>query len=393
MKLSSGTKILVIDDEYILRRSLVAYLEDSGFTVVESDNGLSGLEIFYKEKPDLIVTDLQMPNISGLEVLTEVTEKSPNTPVIVISGAGGMDDVIEALRRGAWDYITKPITDLAVLEHAICKAIERGKLIAENKLYAERLERNLAILEEDQAAGRSVQMRLLPANEEILDGYTFTYSVTPSLYLSGDFVEYFRISESKIGVYLADVSGHGASSAFVTVLLKSLVAQCNVRYQVHGDKTIILPEHAMEEFNYEIHAAKLGKYMTMIYGVIDTETHKFTYGVGGHYPNPVLVDSNSKAHFLEGSGFPVGIMKNVKYQSHCVDIPENGKIIMFSDGLMEIFMPDKNMTDKEKGLINLIENVNADIPTIQDAVGLPGELKEQPDDITLLCMSRGNREV
>ena len=162
MASSGGAKILTIDDEYVLRQSIVAYLEDSGFTVFESDNGASGLETFYREKPDLILTDLQMPNLGGLEVLAEITEKAPNIPVIVISGAGDMNDVIEALRLGAWDYLTKPITDLAVLEHAICKAIERGKLIEENKIYATKLEHNLRILEEDQAAGRSVQMRLLP---------------------------------------------------------------------------------------------------------------------------------------------------------------------------------------------------------------------------------------
>lgn len=389
MGLSSGAKILTIDDEPVLRQSIVAYLEDSGFTVLESDNGISGLELFYSEKPDLILTDLQMPNLDGLDVLAEITEKSPNTPVIVISGAGDMDDVIKALRLGAWDYLTKPITDLAVLEHAICKALERGKLIEENKSYADKLTHNFRILEEDQAAGRSVQMRLLPANDLTLGGYTFFHSVVPSLYLSGDFVEYFRITENKIGLYIADVSGHGASSAFVTVLLKSLVAQCNARYQVHGDKTIILPEHAMEEINYEIYMAKLGKYMTMIYGVIDTITHEFSYGIGGHYPNPILVHTDGSVCYLEGRGFPLGIMKNASYQTNTVKIPEHGKVIMFSDGIMEVFMPDQNLDGKEKGLLKLTKNVNGDIPAIKEAIGISTDIKEQPDDITILGLSRG----
>ena len=231
-------------------------------------------------------------------------------------------------------------------------------------------------------------MKLLPENELKIGNYTFSHSVTPSLYLSGDFVEYFKIDETKIGLYLADVSGHGSSSAFVTVLLKSLVAQCNARLQVHGDKTIYMPEHAMEELSYEIYSAKLGKYMTMIYGVIDTQTNKFSYGVGGHYPNPILVDEHGKARYLEGSGFPVGIMANVKYESYTVDIPKNGKLILFSDGIMEVFMPDKDMIGKNKGLLKLTENVNADIETIKDAVGIASDIKEQPDDITILSMSR-----
>ena len=386
---SASARILTIDDEYVLRQSIVAYLEDSGFTVYEGENGRDGLDVFRREKPDLVLTDLQMPEMGGLEVLAAITEEAPETPVIVISGAGGMNDVIEALRLGAWDYLTKPVTDLAVLEHAVCKALERGRLIEENKIYAERLEKNLQILEEDQEAGRSVQMRLLPQQDLQFSSYSFHHSVTPSLYLSGDFVEYFKITETKIGLYLADVSGHGASSAFITVLLKSLIAQCHARYQVHGDKTILNPEHMMEELSYEIHSAKLGKYMTMIYGVIDLETNICDYGVGGHYPNPILLEADGTIRYLEGSGFPIGIMKNVSYQGHQIEIPPGGHLVMFSDGIMEIFLPDKDMDEKDAGLLELVKDVKGDIPSILKHLGIDvEEEQEQPDDITMLVMSR-----
>ena len=385
---TKSAKILTIDDEYVLRQSIVAYLEDSGFAVCEGKNGQDGLEVFYREKPDLVLTDLQMPEVDGLKVLAEITKASPNTPVVVISGAGGMDDVIEALRLGAWDYLTKPITDLAVLEHAVCKALERGRLIEENKSYAEKLERNLQILEEDQEAGRSVQTRLLPENNIKFGNYVFAHSITPSLYLSGDFVEYFRITDKKVGLYLADVSGHGASSAFVTVLLKSLISQCYARYQIHGDKTVISPEHIMEELSYEIHSARLGKYMTMIYGVLDIETNEFCYGVGGHYPNPIVLEADGNVRYLEGNGFPIGIMKNVNYETQTITVPKGGSLMMFSDGIMEIFMQESDMDRKNEGLLELVKEVKADIPAIKKRIGLVAEAKKQPDDITMLAMTR-----
>lgn len=157
-----------------------------------------------------------MPVLGGLEVLHTITQKTPDSPVIVISGAGELNDAIEALRLGAWDFITKPITDLQVLEHAIDKAIERKILLQENKTYAERIENNLKILEEDHIAGRRVQMSLLPAEHMRTRSFEFKFKIIPSLELSGDFVEYFNISDSLVGLYIADVSGHGASSAFIT---------------------------------------------------------------------------------------------------------------------------------------------------------------------------------
>ncbi len=159
----SVAKILVIDDEPALLRSITAYLEDSGFVAYGAEDGKQGLDLFYRETPDLVLTDLHMPALGGLEVLSTIKKRAPDTPVIVISGAGELNDAIEALRLGARDYITKPVSDLAVLEHAINKALEHKKLLEENKSYAQHIEHNLKVLEEDQAAGRRVQRSLLPA--------------------------------------------------------------------------------------------------------------------------------------------------------------------------------------------------------------------------------------
>ncbi len=132
--------VLSIDDEALIRESITDYLEDSGYRVLQAENGRVGLEIFHKEHPDIILVDLRMPEIDGLDVLTSVTKESPGTPIIVVSGTGVIQDVIDALRLGAWDYLVKPISDLAVLEHAVVKCLERARLLKENQLYREHLE-------------------------------------------------------------------------------------------------------------------------------------------------------------------------------------------------------------------------------------------------------------
>ncbi len=132
--------ILTIDDEENIRDSFRLFLEDYDFRVLEACNGREGLEIFEREHPDLVLCDLRMPELDGLEVLATLKEQAPDTPIIVVSGTGVIGDAIEAIRRGAWNYLLKPIQDMSVLIHAISQALERSRLIKENRAYQEHLE-------------------------------------------------------------------------------------------------------------------------------------------------------------------------------------------------------------------------------------------------------------
>ena len=136
--------ILTIDDEASIRNSFKNFLEDFDYAVIEAENGKVGLEMFDRESPDLVLVDLRMPELDGMVVLENIVQKSPDTPVIVVSGTGIIGDVIEALRRGAWDYILKPVEDMSVLLHAVEKSLERSMLLYENRLYREHLEEEVA---------------------------------------------------------------------------------------------------------------------------------------------------------------------------------------------------------------------------------------------------------
>ncbi|SHI77663.1 PAS domain S-box-containing protein/diguanylate cyclase (GGDEF) domain-containing protein [Malonomonas rubra DSM 5091] len=132
--------ILTIDDEENIRDSFRLFLEDFEYDVIEACNGREGIEKIESEKPDLVLCDLRMPDIDGLEVLQFIKDKELDTPIIVVSGTGVIGDAIEAIRRGAWNYLLKPIQDMSVLLHAISQALERSRLIAENRAYQEHLE-------------------------------------------------------------------------------------------------------------------------------------------------------------------------------------------------------------------------------------------------------------
>ncbi len=132
--------ILLVDDEPTIRWGIRAYLEDHSYTVFEAENGRLGIQKYQREQIDLILLDLHMPEMDGFEVLSEVRKTNPDLPVIVISGAGDIDDVVKALRLGATDYLMKPIGDMSILLHGIEKGLERSQLIQDNKRYQGLLE-------------------------------------------------------------------------------------------------------------------------------------------------------------------------------------------------------------------------------------------------------------
>ncbi|MDH4566616.1 response regulator [Pseudomonas sp. BN414] len=387
-----SAKLLIIDDDEVVRASLAAYLEDSGFSVRQASNGLQGLQVFEQERPDLVICDLRMPQVDGLELIRRISELEAETPVIVVSGAGVMSDAVEALRLGAADYLIKPLEDLAVLEHSVRRALDRAALRLENRRYREKLESanrelqaSLHLLQEDQNAGRQVQMNMLPVTPWEVDGLRFAHQIIPSLYLSGDFVDYFRVDERRVAFYLADVSGHGASSAFVTVLLKFMTTRLLYESRRNGMLPEFKPSEVLGHINRGLINTKLGKHVTMLGGVIDEENGQLTYSIGGHLPLPVLY-SEGKATYLAGKGLPVGLFEEASYDDRVIDLPSSFSLTLLSDGILDL-LPGDTLKDKEAALPEMVCEAGGSLDGLRQVFGL-ASLGEMPDDIALLVLSR-----
>src|SRR5512139_791391 len=138
--MSQTAKVLIVDDEELIRLNLRMLLEDLGYCVVEAANGREGLDTSDREGPDLILADLRMPVMDGLSMIAGLREKSTETPVIVVSGTGSVGDAVDSLRLGAWDYVIKPVEDPRAFEVVIERALEKARLMKENRLYREHLE-------------------------------------------------------------------------------------------------------------------------------------------------------------------------------------------------------------------------------------------------------------
>ncbi|MEN8131686.1 MAG: SpoIIE family protein phosphatase [Pseudomonadota bacterium] len=385
-------RILTIEDDPAVRNGIVAYLEDSGFEMLEAGDGISGIELFRREHPDVVLCDLRLPGMDGMEVLATIIGESPDTPVIVVSGITVVSDAVQALSSGAWDYITKPVHDMGVLESTIHRVLERMELLRENREYREHLEvlnrdlsQSLQQLREDAEAGRKIQHQFLPETQQRFGNYVFSQRLFPSMYLSGDFVDFFPIDDSRVGFYIADVSGHGAASAFVTVMLSTLINQYREAHWQEGDDTICHPARVLQRLNRDMRRQKLEKFATIFYGVIDRSEDRMVFSAGAQFPYPIM-RNGGKAHFLKYKGRPVGMFDDSRFEEHTLKLPDEFAFYLVSDGLLEL-IPQSSLQEKFGTLIDHVTDAGPSLDKFIAGFGLD-ETAKYPDDITVFRIDR-----
>ncbi len=178
-------QILVIEDDQYSREAISEILEDWGYMVLQAANGKEGIRSFDKAHPSLVLTDLKMPDMGGLEVLKYVQKEAPDIPVIVVSGTDDIEDVKRALRLGAVDFVSKPISDIDALEHTVHKAVAKYLLYFENQRYQQLLEeevsartselcRQLAERIQIEQVLKENKARIHQAHEELVRSYDAT---------------------------------------------------------------------------------------------------------------------------------------------------------------------------------------------------------------------------
>jgi len=386
--------VLIIDDDDAIRDMLALYLRGKGYRISKAADGESGLAQSRRERPDLILCDLRMPGQDGLTVLAEVSANFPELPVLIISGTAEMGDAIQALRLGAWDYITKPIMDFAVLDHAMERSLERARLLAENRSYRERLEaangqlqQTLRQLEADAQAGQRIQFSLLPAPQVNFGPFSCSRFIKTSSFLSGDFIDYFTIDEHRFGFYIADVAGHGMSAAVVTVLLKSLVGRHLENHHHYGDETIVHPSLLLRRLNESILEGRHGKYVTMFYGVANSATGSVVCANAGQYPFPILQDAQA-TRWIGGKSPPVGLFPDADYVEEAQFLAPDARLAMVSDGVLDV-LADQTLEVRKQHLLDAVAGRPPTAETLARALGIRDEAA-LPDDASILLITRAS---
>jgi len=384
-------RILIIDADEKARTELAHYLEIRGFYVSGYPDQASALASFKDSMPDIIFADLAPAEIRKLA--GEFEENETFIPIVACTATESSVDVVDALRAGASDFLLKPCCkDRGALGDVIRQLLERVRVRRLNQLYRQELEEansdlrdGIAELRADQRAGRKVQLRMLPEKEQITGGLYVDHLIKPSLYLSGDFLDYFPLTEDKTLVYIADVSGHGASSAFVTVLLKNLSNRLQRNLRRGSSDDILFPTRFLERINSELLDTGLGKHVTMFVGIISLSERTLEYAVGGHFPMPILSFEGGRTAFLEGSGLPVGLFESPQWEMYKVPLDSPFHLILFSDGILEVIR-QKSLDEKEQRLLELVSGGRHTVASLSEALNLD-EITELPDDIGIVTVT------
>jgi DNA-binding NtrC family response regulator len=201
--MSEFSKILVVDDEDVIRQTLQDMLEDLGYEVLEADNGKSAISIIADEKPALVITDLRMPEMSGIELIQHCQQHYPDLLTVVISSVSQIGDAIDAMRLGAFDYLVKPLKGFDVLEKTINKALKK---YAETKSLASQQ------LQKEQEIRRQVKA----IEQEFL--YSVINAISDPIYVKNDTAQCIVVNDAMcawIGKSRDDLLGHTDEAFFL----------------------------------------------------------------------------------------------------------------------------------------------------------------------------------
>lgn len=244
---------------------------------------------------------------------------------------------------------------------------------------------SLQQLEEDEGAAELIQFSLLPEEHRVLNGLTFSRYLHTSTQMSGDFLDYFVVDREHTAFYIADVSGHGVSAAFITVLLNNYVRRVLDSHQEKADPTILDPALLLGSINRELRLQDLGKHVTFFYGVVNHPANTLAYASAGHFPFPIL-HGDGRQQTLQTKGAPLGLFEGSAYSTGSVALPDAFALAAFSDGVLDV-LPQQHLRDKQHYLSSMVNRPDLALADVVSCLSLDQD-QASPDDITILMVTR-----
>ena len=215
----------------------------------------------------------------------------------------------------------------------------------------------------DLPSAAELQKRLLPNPIELINYKVETF-FQPSAYLSGDWYDYWKISDKEIMFYLADVSGHGVTSSLLTSWMAAF----------HGrSKT---PRELIKKLNGMLVQENIEKHITMLAGILNLETHHLRWSSAGHYPPAILFEPNQEPKILTTSSFPLGLTEDLEVEEFECVLNRHARFIICSDGALEPF--DGGLNEQMGQLVHHLQNQSFQAP------------EHVADDIAILSLRRMN---
>lgn len=353
-------RILVLDDSRAQRRLLQTMLRRWGYETIDAASGHEALEICKRETIDLILSDWVMPEMDGLQFCNAFRDLDMNQYVyfILLTSKSDKTEVAHGLEAGADDFLTKPVNGSEL--RARITAAERivrmeRELTEKNTLVSSTLNelQNLYdTLDHDLLEAKKLQQSLVPERYKDYGSSQVSMMLRPSGHVGGDLVGKYRISDTEIGLFSIDVSGHGITSALMTARLAGYLSgttpETNVALKSVKDgfiarspaeTTFILNERILSEMDTE-------NYFTVIIANVELDTGRVTMCQAGH-PHPAVQRASGEVEYLGSGGLPVGLIEGAEFTDFSFDLEPGDRMLLYSDGITECPDANEELLDEE----------------------------------------------
>lgn len=343
---SAPIQVLLVDDDPVFTHLACQMVKSvhigAGCRITALPDGEAALKEIHRRAYDLALLDYHLPGVSGLDVLAGI-QKLPVTrqPAVIMLTAGGNESVaVEAMKRGARDYLTKANLDLASLTRAIQNAVTQKRLTEQVEAYNAQLEADLEM-------ARKLQRSLLPQHYPMFprsarEGESllrFAHRFSWTTQLGGDFFSVQPLSDTQAGVFICDVMGHGVRSALVTSMLRVLVGDLAAEA---AD-----PDRFLSTMNQRLTAMlkETGEtlFATAFYMIADVQRGRLRYARAGHPPPLHLHRGGGTAEalsFPKSAGPALGLFPAADYITCECALAPGDVLLLFTDGLFEVTDPD-----------------------------------------------------
>ena len=318
-------RILVVDDDPDINRLLRARLSARGYEVTAAADGEQALERMGVDSPDIVFLDISMPGIGGLEVLDRVRAGQLDAAVVMTTAFGSEQVAIDALRRGADDYLRKPFESRefqAVLE----RTVRRLELSRQNTALRRQLDEKRQQLEAELARAARVQADLLPRDVPRLPGFDLAGLCVAAREIGGDFYDWQEVEPGVATITLGDVMGKGMPAA---LLMATARAALRGAAQDRPGEVVTRAARALD-----IDLERSNSFVTLFHARVETRTRRVFYVDAGH-GHVFVRRSDGQVEELLPRGLPLGILSGVTYEEGEVTLAPGDVLVLYSDGVIE----------------------------------------------------------
>ncbi|WP_337177749.1 SpoIIE family protein phosphatase [Paludisphaera sp.] len=388
----SSRRILLVEDSSTMRRMLGTLLKEEGYDVVTANDGVEGLANAKQEpRPDLILTDYEMPELDGPGFCTGVKADADlrTIPVLMLTTLGETHNKVTGLESGADDYIQKPkspddITEMFARIRAHLRIADLRKELAERNRLLEAAHKKLTF-ELDLA--RKVQFAMMPRPPKPRGLLQIAVRYTPANQLGGDVYDFYRLENNRLGILVADVSGHGVNSAMLSGMVKALAAGLSIAVLEPGELLAGLDVSGEQYFPE-------GYFCTGFYLIADEDTGLLRYAGVGHPPG-IIIGPNGPRLLQSNPGMlGIGMVDGTAGDSDRLEPGES--LILYTDGLPDAMDPS-DVIFGEQRLTTLLQTHHGNDATqildqVDSAVLAHTSPNRPADDINIIVIQHTGKK-